>query len=186
MTLEERKPRYGKLYRRFESTSLRQQVSTAEKSCNIVREMRGSDICYTKRTRENPPFNCRINGHVLGNGSVHHREFLMAAGEMSEVEFTAFLATSLGLLGRYSASGSVHFVCMDWRHMRELLSAGKQVYDTLLNLCVWAKNNGGMGSFYRSQHELVFVFRNGKEQHRNNVQLGQYGRNRTNVWTYQG
>lgn len=133
-----------------------------------------------------PPFNCAINGHVSGNGSVRHREFPMASGEMTEFEFISFLSSSLRLLARYSTSGSVHFVCMDWRHMSELLTAGKQVYDSLLNLCVWVKNSGGMGSFYRSQHELVFVFRNGKDQHRNNVQLGQYGRNRTNVWEYPG
>ena len=87
---------------------------------------------------------------------------------------------------RYSTADSVHFICMDWRHMGELLAAGRQTYDTLLNVCVWVKDNNGMGSFYRSRHELVFVFRNGKRRHRNNVQLGQYGRNRTNVWEYPG
>jgi 16S rRNA G966 N2-methylase RsmD len=133
-----------------------------------------------------PPFNTRIDGHVSGNGSVRHREFLMASGEMTEFEFISFLTSSLRLLAQYSTGGSVHFVCMDWRHMNELLVAGKQVYDSLLNLCAWVKNTGGMGSLYRSQHELVFVFRNGKGQHRNNVQLGQYGRNRTNVWEYPG
>ncbi|MBA3912965.1 MAG: ParB N-terminal domain-containing protein [Acidobacteriales bacterium] len=133
-----------------------------------------------------PPYNVPIEGHVCGNGAIRHREFAMAAGEMSEAEFESFLAASLGLLVQFSTPGSVHFVCMDWRHMGELLSAGKQVYDSLLNLCVWAKNQGGMGSFYRSRHELVFVFRNGGEQHRNNVQLGLYGRNRTNVWDYPG
>ena len=105
---------------------------------------------------------------------------------MSDFEFVSFLAASLRLLVRYSTSGSVHFVCMDWRHMGELLAAGKQVYDSLLNLCIWVKNNGGMGSFYRSRYELVFVWRNGHSQHRNNVQLGRYGRNRSNVWEYPG
>jgi DNA modification methylase len=133
-----------------------------------------------------PPYNVEINGNVSGNGSVRHREFKMASGEMSESEFISFLTSSLRLLARYSTSGSVHFVCMDWRHMGELLSAGRQVYESLLNLCVWVKSNGGMGSFYRSRHELVFVFRNCKTQHRNNVQLGRYGRNRTNVWVYPG
>ncbi len=108
----------------------------------------------------------------------------MAAGEMSEFEFTSFLNASLKLLAKYSLTDSVHFVCMDWRHMGELISAGKQAYPSLLNLCVWAKNTGGMGSFYRSQHELIFVFKNGKGQYRNNIQLGRYGRNRTNVWEY--
>ena len=131
-----------------------------------------------------PPYNVPIDGHVSGNGSIRHREFQMASGEMSEFEFVSFLTSSLKLLARYSTSGSVHFICMDWRHADQLIAAGKQVYETFLNLCVWVKNNGGMGSLYRSRHELIFVFRNGKEKHRNNIQLGRYGRNRTNVWTY--
>jgi len=131
-----------------------------------------------------PPYNVAIDGHTCGNGSIHHRDFAMASGEMNEAEFVAFLTTSLRLPARYSTSGSVHFVCMDWRHAGELLAAGNQIYESLLNLCVWVKNNGGMGSFYRSRHELVFVFRNGKGPHRNNVKLGEYGRNRTNVWEY--
>ena len=133
-----------------------------------------------------PPYNVPIAGHASGNGSVQHREFQMASGEMSEAEFVAFLTTSLRLLTRYSTFGSVHFICMDWRHMGELVAAGRQIYNSLLNVCVWVKDNGGMGSFYRSQHELIFVFRNGKGQHRNNVQLGRYERNRTNVWEYPG
>jgi DNA modification methylase len=131
-----------------------------------------------------PPYNVPIDGNVCGKGAIRHREFQMASGELSPFRFISFLTSSLELLARYSASGSVHFICMDWRHVGELLSAGRQVYDALLNLCVWVKNNGGMGSFYRSRHELVFVFQNGKGKHRNNVQLGQYGRNRTNVWEY--
>jgi DNA modification methylase len=131
-----------------------------------------------------PPYNVEIDGNVSGNGVVRHREFKMASGEMNEFEFVSFLTSSLRLLARFSVNGSVHFVCMDWRHMSELLSAGREAYESLLNVCVWVKNNGGMGSLYRSRHELVFVFRNGKEQHRNNVQLGRYGRNRTNVWEY--
>lgn len=133
-----------------------------------------------------PPYNVAIDGHVSGNGSIQHREFEMASGEMSEEEFTQFLTSGFGLLARYSKTGSVHFVCMDWRHIGEVLSAGKQTYDSLLNLCVWAKDKGGMGSLYRSQHELVFVYRNGRSSHRNNVQLGRFGRNRTNVWNYPG
>jgi hypothetical protein len=105
---------------------------------------------------------------------------------MTEAKFIDFLRRALGLLWRHSQAGSVHFICMDWRHVGELLTAGKQTYDTLLNLCVWAKDNGGMGSLYRSQHELVFVFRKGLESHRNNIQLGKFGRNRTNVWRYPG
>ncbi len=133
-----------------------------------------------------PPYNVAINGNVSGKGSVLHREFVMASGEMNEAEFVAFLATSLRLLSRHSAGDSVHFICMDWRHMGELLAAGRQIYEALLNLCVWVKDNGGMGSLYRSRHELVFVFQNSKGRHRNNVQLGKFGRNRTNVWEYPG
>jgi DNA modification methylase len=131
-----------------------------------------------------PPYNVPIDGHVTGKGAIRHREFAMAAGEMSKHEFTSFLESSLGLLARYSQTGSVHYVCMDWRHMGELMAAGDRAYSELLNLCIWSKDRGGMGSFYRSQHELVFVFKNGKGTHRNNVQLGKYGRNRTNVWQY--
>jgi DNA modification methylase len=133
-----------------------------------------------------PPFNVRIDGHVTGNGAIRHREFAMASGEMSEAEFVAFLTTSMRLLRDFSANNSVHYICIDWRHVGELLAASKQNYDEFLNMCVWVKNQGGMGSFYRSQHELVLVFRKGKGPHRNNIQLGQFGRNRTNVWQYPG
>jgi len=131
-----------------------------------------------------PPYNVPIEGNVSGHGSIHHPEFAMASGEMNEAEFVAFLSTSLRLLARHSTNGSIHFVCMDWRHASELLAAGNQVYESFLNLCVWVKNNGGIGSFYRSRHELVFVFKNGRGLHRNNIQLGRYGRNRTNIWEY--
>ena len=116
-----------------------------------------------------PPYNVKIDGNVCGKGAIRHREFAMASGEMSESEFFDFLCRAVSLLERHSRDGSVHFICMDWRHAAEVLLAGKKAYDTLLNLCVWTKDNGGMGSFYRSQHELVFVFRKGKEPHRNNV-----------------
>ena len=131
-----------------------------------------------------PPYNVPINGHASGKGRIRHRDFAMASGEMDELEFVSFLETSLGLMGRYSAHGSVHYVCMDWRHIGELLEAARHVLDCLLNVCVWVKNTGGMGSFYRSRHEFVFVFRHGKGTHRNNIQLGRFGRNRTNVWEY--
>jgi DNA modification methylase len=146
-----------------------------------------STLLGEKRARVvfvDPPYNVAIDGNVSGNGSVRHREFKMASGEMTEPEFLSFLTSSLRLLAQFSISGSVHYVCMDWRHMSELLNAGRNAYDSLLNVCVWVKNNGGMGSFYRSRHELVFVFRSSKTQHRNNVQLGRFGRNRTNVWSY--
>jgi DNA modification methylase len=152
-----------------------------ESSYAALMNGRFADLVFT-----DPPYNVKIDGHVCGNGSIQHREFAMASGEMTEDEFIHFLTRALGFLERHSKAGSVHFVCMDWRHASELLLAGKQIYGTLLNLCVWAKDNGGMGSLYRSQHELVFVFRKGKELHRNNIQLGRFGRNRTNVWRYSG
>src|SRR6185312_7503227 len=133
-----------------------------------------------------PPYNVKIDGHVSGKGKVQHREFPMATGEMSEAEFTAFLTAALAGICQHTAPGSLIYACMDWRHMTETLTAGRSSGCDLLNLCVWVKNNGGMGSLYRSRHELVFVFRNGPEAHQNNVQLGRFGRNRTNVWNYAG
>lgn len=133
-----------------------------------------------------PPYNVRIEGHASGLGAIHHREFAMASGEMTEGQYTLFLAVALKNLAQFSADGSVHYVCMDWRHQLELLTAAREAYSELLNLCVWVKSNAGMGSLYRSQHELVYVFKNGTAPHRNNIQLGRYGRNRTNVWTYPG
>ena len=111
---------------------------------------------------------------------------MQAAGEMSGRRYTRFLADSLSLAAKHSIDGAIHFVCMDWRHNRELQDAGEEVYTELKNLVVWVKTNGGMGSFYRSQHELIFVFKSGQGDHVNNFELGQHGRNRTNVWTYPG
>jgi DNA modification methylase len=133
-----------------------------------------------------PPYNVAIDGNVSGLGAVKHRDFAMASGEMSEAEFTNFLKRALSLHASHSSEGSLHFLCMDWRHIDELLAAGRTAYSGLQNLCVWVKNNGGMGSLYRSQHELVFVFKHGRRPHRNNVMLGMHGRNRTNVWHYPG
>jgi DNA modification methylase len=133
-----------------------------------------------------PPYNVPIDGHVSGLGRVQHREFAMASGEMTEDEFTVFLQTVFGCLADHSAAGSIHFVCMDWRHMWEALRAGRAVYSELKNLAVWNKTNGGMGSFYRSKHELVFVWKSGTAPHVNNFELGQHGRYRTNVWDYAG
>jgi DNA modification methylase len=133
-----------------------------------------------------PPYNVPIDGHASGLGSAKHSDFAMASGEMSEAEFVTFLWTVLSLLARHSLNGALHYICMDWRHLYELLTAGRRVYDELKNLCAWVKSNGGMGSLYRSQHELVAVFKNGSAPHINNVELGKYGRNRTNVWVYAG
>ncbi|MCC6947028.1 MAG: ParB N-terminal domain-containing protein [Bradyrhizobiaceae bacterium] len=133
-----------------------------------------------------PPYNVPIGGHVSGKGRIKHREFAMASGEFTRTEFVNFLKATLGAAATLSRDGAVHFVCMDWRHISELQEAGCGIYGALLNLCVWAKTNGGMGSLYRSQHELVFVYRVGSDRHLNNVELGQHGRNRSNVWTYAG
>jgi len=132
-----------------------------------------------------PPYNVPIDGHVSGLGKVKHGDFVMASGEMSEDEYLAFLRVVFRQNRHHSTDGSVHFVCMDWRHLSEALNAG-QIYSKVMNLCVWVKTNGGMGSLYRSQHELVLVFKNGTASHINNVQLGKLGRYRTNVWTYPG
>jgi DNA modification methylase len=133
-----------------------------------------------------PPYNLKIDGNVCGSGAVKHREFAMASGEMTREEFVRFLSGALDLARAHASRGAIIYACMDWRHMAEMLAAGDAANFELLNLCVWVKTNGGMGSLYRSRHELVFVFRNGGEAHRNNVQLGRFGRNRTNVWNYPG
>lgn len=133
-----------------------------------------------------PPYNVKIDGHASGLGAVRHRDFAMACGEMDEAQFTKFLADACKLLAGHSTDGAIHFICMDWRHMGELRAAGLEAYSELKNVCVWTKHNAGMGSLYRSQHELVFVFKHGHAPHRNNVQLGQYGRHRSNVWRYRG
>jgi DNA modification methylase len=133
-----------------------------------------------------PPYNVPIAGHVSGLGKVRHREFAMASGEMSRDGFTDFLTTVFGHLAAWSVDGALHYQCMDWRHLSEILAAGEEAYDECKNLCVWTKTNGGMGSLYRSQHELVFVFKAGTAQHINNVELGRHGRYRTNVWPYAG
>jgi len=141
---------------------------------------RKADVVFT-----DPPYNVPIAGHVTGNGGVQHREFPMACGEMSVPQFTGFLQQVFTCLIDASADGSIHYLCMDWRHLPEILGAGA-VYTELKNVCVWAKDNAGMGSLYRSGHELVLVYKNGKAAHTNNVQLGQFGRYRTNVWKYAG
>jgi len=129
-----------------------------------------------------PPYNVRIGGHAVSAGS--HREFAMASGEMSEAEFRSFLAGTLGAAVSVSRDGAVHFVCMDWRHMEDVSAVGSNVYGERLNLCIWNKSNAGMGSLYRSKHELIFVYRVGTAPHLNMVELGKHGRNRTNVWDY--
>ena len=133
-----------------------------------------------------PPYNVRVKGHVSGKGAKKHREFPMAAGELTEDAFCRFLADAFSLMVSHSVDGGTFFACMDWRHLLEIVGAIRAVDCELLNLCVWVKTNGGMGSLYRSRHELVFVFGRRDATRTNNVQLGRYGRNRTNVWNYPG
>jgi DNA modification methylase len=131
------------------------------------------------------PYNRRV-ADVQGRGRIKHEEFAFASGEMSEHEYVEFLVESLGNVARVSLDGAVHYICHDWRHVREISEAGRKVYGAMLNLCVWAKTNAGQGSFYRSQHELIGVFRVGETSHQNNVELGRHLRNRSNLWTYPG
>ena len=133
-----------------------------------------------------PPYNVPIDGHVCGLGTVKHREFAMGAGEMSQAAFTSFLTQTLSNAAASCKDGAIAFICMDWRHMGELLAAGGAAFSELKNLCIWNKTNGGMGAFYRSKHELVFVFKNGSAPHTNSFGLGETGRYRTNVWNYAG
>ena len=142
--------------------------------------------CKAGMVFADPPYNVKIDGHVSGLGKHRHREFAMASGEMSSDHFASFLGAVFGQLAANSVDGSIHFQCMDFRHLREILTAGSSGYTELKNLCVWTKTNGGMGSLYRSAHELVFVFKSGSAPHVNNVELGKNGRYRTNVWSYPG
>lgn len=140
-----------------------------------------ADLVFT-----DPPYNVKIDGNVCGLGTVKHREFAFASGEMSRTQFTSFLAETLSNIASVMRDGAIAYVCMDWRHMGELQAAGEQAFTELKNLVVWNKNNGGMGAFYRSKHELIFVFKQGTAEHTNSFGLGQTGRYRTNVWDYAG
>jgi DNA modification methylase len=155
----------------------------ARDAATLVRLMQDerADLIFT-----DPPYNVPIDGNVCGLGRTRHREFAMAVGEMTAAAFTTFLEQTLGNAAAMARDGAIAFLCMDWRHIGELLAAGRKVFTELKNLCVWNKNNGGMGSFYRSKHELVFVFKLGTAPHTNTVGLGDGGRYRTNVWDYAG
>lgn len=154
----------------------------AKSKADHARVMAGNaaDMIFT-----DPPYNVKVDGHVRMNGA-GHREFAEASGEMTQDAFTGFLSDFMEAAVTVSRDGALHYICMDWRHMGELLSAGHANYSSLLNLCVWNKTNGGMGSFYRSKHELVFVWKSGKGKHCNTIELGRFGRYRTNVWDYAG
>src|SRR5580693_1720266 len=133
-----------------------------------------------------PPYNVKIDGHVGGRGRIKHREFACASGEMTSGQFVQFHQDTLGLCARHTIDGGITYVCTDWRHARELIEAGEAVYDELKNICVWNKTTPGQGSFYRSQYELIFVYKRGSAPHLNTFELGQHGRSRSNVWTYPG
>jgi DNA modification methylase len=132
-----------------------------------------------------PPYNRRVRD-IVGRGQAKHAEFAMASGELTRDDFVSFLETSLTAAADVSRDGAVHYVCMDWRHVRDLLEAGDKVYGEHLNVVVWVKSNAGQGSFYRSQHELIGVFRVGDQVHLNNIELGRHGRSRSNAWHYAG
>lgn len=143
----------------------------------VVMESEKAQLVFT-----DPPYNVPVRGHVrAGKG---HREFAMASGEMSEVQFRQFLTHSLDLVVRNLVDNGLLMVCMDWRHISELIAVGRELGFGLVNLCVWAKTNAGMGSLWRSQHELIAVF--GRGRHLNNVELGWHGQHRSNLWTYAG
>lgn len=158
--------------------------------CGNSQSLESFDILMQKQLAgmviTDPPYNVKVQGHVGGKGKIKHREFGMASGEMSSNEFTQFLKTTFNLLTIHSIQGSVHTIFMDWRHLPEIIEAGQVAYSAMLNMCVWVKNQAGMGSLYRSQHELALIYKNGTSPHRNNVQLGRFGRYRTNVWQYAG
>lgn len=152
-----------------------------EESYKVVMSGELADLVFT-----DAPYNVKIDGHVGNSGAIQHREFAMASGEMDRLQFTAFLTTAHRHMAAHVKAGAILFSCMDWRHLSEILTAGEQAQLELKNLCVWVKDNGGMGSLYRSQHEMVLVFKKPGAAHVNNVQLGKHGRYRTNVWSYAG
>lgn len=131
------------------------------------------------------PYNVRVK-NIGSMGKIKHDEFAMASGEMTSDEFTKFLGTFMRHAKDYSADGSLHYFFMDWKHVREISTAAASVYDEFKNICVWNKTNGGMGSLYRSKHELCFIYKSGHAPHINNIELGAHGRYRTNVWDYAG
>jgi len=155
--------------------------SRKAESCEIVLGGELAEMVFC-----DPPYNVPITGHVAGLGKTSYREFREASGEMSPAEFTAFLRDIFRNCARFSTDGSIHYHCMDWRHAREILDAADGIYTQFKQLVVWKKSSAGMGSFYRSQHELVFVFKSGRAAHVNNFGLGETGRYRTNIWEYEG
>ena len=154
----------------------------ARSAADITRLMRN---CLADMAFLDPPYNLRIGG-VVGRGRTKHSEFAMGSGEMSSADYVRFLAAALNVAASASRDGALHYVCTDWRHVTELMTAAKSVYGDTINIAVWVKSNAGQGSFYRSQHELVGIFRVGQASHLNNIELGRHGRSRSNVWQYAG
>jgi len=167
----------------FELGRHRLLVGDAREETSYVQLM-GGDVA--EMGIHDPPYNVKIQGNVGGRGRVKRREFICASGEMTSPEFQAFLESALGLCAKHSLDGAIHYVFIDWRHVADLIAAGADAFDELKNMCVWVKNNAGQGSFYRSEHELVLVFKHGQAPHLNNFGLGAGGRNRSNVWRYAG
>lgn len=153
------------------------------KSSDDVAQLLGGERAHTAFL--DVPYNVRVRD-IGSRGRVKHREFAEASGEMTSEQYIKFLRAAASTAVKFSVGGAVHFICIDWRHVDQLISASRSTYDSMLNLVVWVKPNAGMGSFYRSQHELIGVFRVGGAPHLNTIELGRHGRNRTNVWHYAG
>lgn len=155
--------------------------SLNDKSFEILMQGELAQIVVT-----DPPYNCKIKGHVCGLGKTQHEEFAMASGEMTDSEFVEFILKFMQNLVKFSCDGSLSYIFMDWVGVNLLLTQGKKYYSELKNIAVWNKKVGGMGAMYRSQHEMVPIFKSGKAKHQNHIQLGKNGRYRTNVWDYSG
>ncbi len=132
------------------------------------------------------PYNVKIAGNVSGLGKIRHQDFVMASGEMDRDEFTGFLEQAFRMMAQHAVPGSLHYAFIDWRHLGEMQAAGEAAFGELKNVIVWDKGAGGMGALYRSTHELIFVWKAGRGRHVNNVELGRWGRHRTNIWRYPG
>ncbi|CDE62109.1 dNA modification methylase [Fusobacterium sp. CAG:439] len=150
--------KFGELWRAGDNFILCAN-SLLPESFEIVMQGETAQIILT-----DPPYNVKISGHVCGLGKTQHEEFAMASGEMTDEEFeNDFVTTYMQNCIKYSKDGSLHCHFVDWRHLRTFLNVGQRYYDELKNICVWSKSNGGgMGSMYRSAHEMICVFKHGK------------------------